>query len=134
MQKRLNNSPESNRGELEKNNWLIIGYTPGGINASDGLTKSMTGVVLKRLLNEHISQIVAESQKGEIRKRLPAAKHYIVYPETTQGNKDLDNNMRRKTRVERCSHWQVERAGKTSLNSAKLHGDNSKRKTSKTKP
>ena len=61
-------------------------------------------------MGENIPQIVTESQKGEIRKRLHAATHYIVYPQTTQGKKDLDNNMRQKTRVGRSSHWQMERA------------------------
>ena len=73
--------------------------------------------MLKRLLSGGIFRIVTESREGEIRKLLPAAKHYIVYPETTQGKKDLGNNMRQETRVGRCSHWQMERGGKPSLNS-----------------
>ena len=55
--KRLHNFPESNREELEKNNWCVIGYIPGEINVSDGLTKSMTGAMLKRLLSENISKL-----------------------------------------------------------------------------
>ena len=43
-EKRLNNFLESNRGELENTEWLSIGYIPGGMNTSDGLTKSMAGV------------------------------------------------------------------------------------------
>ena len=48
------------------------------MNTSDGLAKSTTGVKLRRLHNGNISQIVTETQKGVIRKRLPAAKHYFV--------------------------------------------------------
>ena len=112
-----------------------IGYIPGGINASVGLAKSMTGVMFKRLLSENIPQIVTVSRKGEIGKRLPAAKHYIAYPDTTQRKKDLDNNMWQKTRAGRSSHWKMERGKKHPINSTKLHGkDNSKLSTSKAKP
>ena len=97
--KRLNNFLESNREELENTDWLSSGYIPGAANTSDGLTKSMTGAKLRRLFNENISQIVTENQEGEIRKRLPSAKHYIAYPETKQGQKDLNHNTRLKTRV-----------------------------------
>ena len=55
---------ESNREELEKNDWLSIWYIPGGINTSGGLTKSATWAMLKRLLIENTPQIVTESQKG----------------------------------------------------------------------
>ena len=90
--------------------------------------------MLKRLLSENIFQIATELRNGEIRKRLRAAKHYIVYPETTQGKKDLDNNMRQRTRAGIGSHRQMGRAGNPSLNSIKLHEiDNSKKKTTKTK-
>ena len=100
---------ESNRGELENTEWLSIGYIPGGMNTSDGLTKSMAWVKLRRLLNGDISQIVTETHKGGIRKRLPAAKHYIAYPETTQGHKDLNQNASMKTRVGGNSHRQMEK-------------------------
>ena len=65
-------------------------------------------------------QIVTESQKG-IRKRLPAAKNYIVYPETTQGENDLGDNMRQKTRAGRSAYWQIRRHGNPPLNSTQLH-------------
>ena len=71
--------------------------------------------MLKRLLRENVFQISTELQKGEIRKRLPAAKHYIVYPETTKGERDLDNNMGKKTRAGRGSHLQIEKAKRLPL-------------------
>ena len=101
---------------------------PGGINTPDGLTKSTSGDKLRRLLNENIFQIVTEIQKSEIRKRLPAAKHYIVYPETSQGEKNLGNSMRQKKRVGEIAQWEKEKARKSPLNSSKLQGGNSKRK------
>ena len=70
-EKRLRNFSESNRAELEKNDWLSIGYIPERINTSDGLTRSMAGAKLKRLLNENISQIVTETQKGKLERGYP---------------------------------------------------------------
>ena len=69
-------------------------------------------------------QIATESQTGEIRKRLPAAKNYIVYPETTQGKKDLGDNMRQQTRAGRRSYRQIKRHGCPPLNSTQLHEEN----------
>ena len=63
------------------------------------------------LLNENKFRIVTEIQKAEIRKRLHAPKRYIVYHETIQGRKDLDADMRRKTRVGRSSHWETSIGG-----------------------
>ena len=71
--------------------------------------------------------------KGEIRKRLPAEKHYIVYPATTQGQKDLDSNTRQKSRVGRSSHCQIFKAQRPSLNSTKLHEKDNSERNIKTK-
>ena len=46
---RLNGFLESNREELERDNWLSIGYIPGGLDTSGGLTKSMSIANLRRL-------------------------------------------------------------------------------------
>ena len=35
-EERLNNFLGSNRGELQNNDWLSIGYIPGGVNTSGG--------------------------------------------------------------------------------------------------
>ena len=86
-EKRLNGFLESNREELLLNPWLGVGYIPGDLNTSDGMTKSMTSVNLRNLLAGNTFQIVTEEMKDKIRKKLPAAKHYIVYPETVQGKK-----------------------------------------------
>ena len=93
----------------------------GGLNASDGVVKSTTSTILRMILNGGISQIVTESQKGGIGKRLPASKHYIAYIETLQGRKDLDIDMRRKTRAGRSSHWEIAIGGNPPLNSKLLH-------------
>ena len=61
-EKRLNGFLEGNRVELGRNNWMGVGYGPGWINTSGGLTKSMPSVGLGILLNGDISQIVTESQ------------------------------------------------------------------------
>ena len=98
-EKRLNGFLESNREELLLNPWLGVGYIPGELNTSDSMTKSMSSVNLRSLLAENTFQIVTEQMKNQIRKKLPAAKHYIVYPDTTQGQRALNEEIRRKTRL-----------------------------------
>ena len=46
-----------------------------------------------------------------------------MYPETTKGQKYLNNNMRLKTRVGGSSHWQIEKAERHPLNSIRLHDE-----------
>ena len=105
------------------------------MNTTDGLTKAMSSGNLRCLLAENSSRIVTEVEMAGIRKRLPVAKHYTVYPETTQGQKDCDKDMRRKTRAGRSSHWHTLLGGKPPLNSNKLHIEiNPKRTISKEKP
>ena len=115
--------PGSKRSELERNDWLIVGYIPGDLNTSDGLTEAKYSASLGSLLNENAFRAVTEIQKNEIRQRLLAAKRYIVYPEAIQGREDLNADMRRKTRVGRSPHWQTALGCKPSLNSNKLHID-----------
>ena len=81
------------------NPWLGVGYIPGGLNTSDGMTESMSSVNLRSLLAENTFQIVTDQKETQIRKKLHAAKHYIVYPETTQGQRTLNQEIRRKTRL-----------------------------------
>ena len=100
---------------------MSAGYIPGGLDTSGGLTKAMSSASAISLLNGASFRIVTEIQKGEIRRKLTASGHYIVYPETIQGRKDLNIDMRRKTRAGRCAHWQIAIGGKTSINSNKLH-------------
>ena len=58
---------------------------------------------------------------------MPESKHYIVYPETTQGRNDSNIDMRRKTRAGRNPHCEMALGCKPPLNSNKLNiGDNSK--------
>ena len=59
-------------------------------------------------------------KKVRLGKRLPASKRYIVYPETIQDQKDLDIDMRRKTRMVGSSHWEIAIGGKPSHNSDKM--------------
>ena len=54
-EKRLTGVLESNREELEQNNWLIVWYIHGDINTSDGLTKSLSSVNLIGLSSNNIS-------------------------------------------------------------------------------
>ena len=88
-EKRLNGFLESNRGELLLNPWLGVGYIPGDLNTSDGMTKSMASVNLRNLLAGNTFQIVTEEMEDKIRKKLPAAKHYFVYPDAAQGKNEF---------------------------------------------
>ena len=101
----------------------------GGLNTSDGLTEAMSSHSSGSLLNKNSFRIVTEIQKGEIRRKLPASEHYIVYPETIQGQEDLNTDMRRKTRAGGSSHWPIAIGGKTSLNSNKLHSETNSKRT-----
>ena len=69
----MNGFLESNRGELLLNPWLGVGYIPGDLNTSDGMTKSMSSVNLRSLMAENTSQIVTEQMKNQIRRKLDAA-------------------------------------------------------------
>ena len=67
-EKRLNGLLERNRGELGKNEWLVVVYIPGDINTSDGLSKSLYTVNLGNLLGGNTLRIVTE-ERGEIRRK-----------------------------------------------------------------
>ena len=62
--KRLNNFLGSIRDGLGNTERLSTGYITGGMSTSDGLTKSKTGVKLRRLLNGDVSQITRVKKKG----------------------------------------------------------------------
>ena len=69
---------------------------------------------MRRLLNGDIYQVAVDSQKG--------------------GKKDLHIETTQKTWMADVAHWQIERAGKSSLNSQQLHKIiNSKTKSTKAK-
>ena len=57
-----------------------------GLNISDSMTKSMTINTLLSHLPRNKLQIVTK-QKDEIRRKLPASKHYILYPEEVEGGR-----------------------------------------------
>ena len=63
---RLNGFCESNREELERTKWLSVGYIPGGLNTSDGLTKDMYSANLGSLLNGNSFRIVTEIQRRRL--------------------------------------------------------------------
>ena len=112
---RLNGSLESNLAELGENNCLIVGYIHGDINTSDGLTKSLSISNLRSLLSGTHFPISYGRKENGIRRKTPSAKRYIVYHETSHGRKDLDTDVRRKTRAGRCR--QMVLGWKSSLNS-----------------
>ena len=64
---------------------MSLGYINGATNTSDGLTKAMSSANMRNLVTRNTSRIVTAEKKKEIKKRAPAAKHYIVYPETIRG-------------------------------------------------
>ena len=78
---------ESNREELEQNNWLGVWYIPGDKNTSYGLTKSLSTVNMRNLLARNVSRIATEARKKEIGKRIPSSKRYIAYSGTIQGER-----------------------------------------------
>ena len=49
---------ESNSEELDQNNWLSVGFTPGDMNTSDGLTKILSSGNLRNLLASNIFRII----------------------------------------------------------------------------
>ena len=63
------------------------------------MTKSLPVVNLGNALAGNMLRVAAEERKAEIRRKIHASKHYVAYPETIQGKKDLDTDMRRRTRV-----------------------------------
>ena len=66
---------------------------------SDSLTKSFPSGNFLALLTQNKFKIATGEIKGEIRRKLPPCKHYIVYPEKVQRGKELRKFMRRKTLV-----------------------------------
>ena len=52
----------------------------------------------RRDIGKFVSNIYGCGEEGN-KMKIPAAKHYIDYPETIPGEKDSDKDMRRKTRV-----------------------------------
>ena len=65
----------------------------------------MASVNLGNLLAGKTSQTVTGEMKDKIRRKLPAAKHYIVYPETVQGKRSLNQMIRKRTRL--SVMWQM---------------------------
>ena len=49
------------------------------------MTESLSSVNLRNILSINVFRIETEDIEKEILSKIPAAKHYIVYPETTQG-------------------------------------------------
>ena len=78
-------------------------FIPGGMTTSDGPTRSISSVNLRNLVAINVFRIVTEEREKEIRKQIPEANRYIVYPGTIQGGKDLDADVRRKTRAGRIA-------------------------------
>ena len=63
-EKRPNALLESNREELEGNQWLSDGYIHGDINTPDGLTEILYGVNRRNLLAGNTFRIVTEERRG----------------------------------------------------------------------
>ena len=61
--KRLSGFFESNRGELENDPWLNLGYVNKRLNISGNLTKDTAPQILRRLLNGNIPQESLEISK-----------------------------------------------------------------------
>ena len=101
--KRINGLLESKMGGLEQDGRVGDVYMRGDINTSDGLAEKPTyGGSGKLVIWKYVSDSY-EINGGNMKKK-PSSKHYIVYPETAQGQKDSDAGMRRKARRAR---WPV---------------------------
>ena len=74
-------------GGLLLNPWLVVGFIPGELNTSDSTTKSMSNVYLRSSIADNTFQIVTEQMKIKLEEP-PVSKHYIVYPDTTQGERE----------------------------------------------
>ena len=61
------------------------GYISGDLHTSDGLAKSLHIFNSGYLLYGDISRVVTEERKKEIRRKIPASKHYVVYHDSIQG-------------------------------------------------
>ena len=64
------------------------------------MAKSTSSANLRSLLAENTFQVATDQAKNQIRENLPAAKHYVAYPDTAQGQRALNREMRRKTRLD----------------------------------
>ena len=83
--KRPNGFLESNKEELDQNDWLIVGYIHGTMSASGGQTKTLSSANMRNLSDGNVSRIVIEGKKNGIRRKIPESKHYIVYHATIHG-------------------------------------------------
>ena len=88
-----------------KEQMVESGVYPGDTNTPDVLPNSLYSVNLGDLLAGDTFRIVTEERKKEIRRKIHSDGHYIVYPETIQGQNDLNADMRRRTRAVRC--WRI---------------------------
>ena len=77
-EKRPDGFLEINSEELEKTNWLSVGFIPGDINTSNGLTKSLSSANMGGLSAVNVFRIATDGRKTEIGKKTPSAKRYIV--------------------------------------------------------
>ena len=59
----------------------------GDMGTSGGLTNAMSSANMRNLLTGNTCRIVTEDKKQEIRKKMPASKHYIVYHGAIQGER-----------------------------------------------
>ena len=108
----MNGFLESNREELENNDWLSLGYIPIGLNTAGGLTKDTSRSISRRLLNENICQVEIDSKKEK--------------------QKDLNIETPQKARMVEDSHGQIRKTAKSPRNSQQLPQIiNSKRKYQK---
>ena len=71
----------------------------------------------------NVFRIATGKIKKAIRENTPSPKHYILDHETIQDQKDLDADMRRKTRAGLSSHWKMASGWHPSLNSNLAHGE-----------
>ena len=94
---------------------MSVGYNPGDISTSGGSARILPSVNLRDLSSRNLLRVVTDERGNGIRRKIPQSKHYIVYTETVHGQKDLNTDVRRKTRAGRC--WEMVLRWESPLNS-----------------
>ena len=63
-EKRLDGLLERNREEIDQNSWFCVGFTPGDMDPSDGLTIKLSSANIQDLLARNSTRIVTEGKAG----------------------------------------------------------------------
>ena len=94
-ERRPNGLLDINIAELQANPRLALSRIMGPLNIADKMAKTATRNKLILLLSRNISQTVGAKGGDVIRQTYPSVKQYMVFPETKEGQEDLNTFTRR---------------------------------------